>query len=214
VKSARYGCALAVALLLAGCGSKAADDATPPPAASSSATPSAAPLPQVPNVPFRDYLTSINVTAQPLPIAEATGLEVTVPVPDGWVRANEPLFAAGLEFIRQIGVTGNAPSASLMAIRLDGAFDPKVAIEHANTDALPPRATDVTQSFDDYKGLPSAQAQGVSDGAEHYSRFVIATVPQAGTHYLVQLTVTNPSGPIAQSPPLTQIIDGFTVTTK
>lgn len=211
--SVRFGCALAIVLVLAGCGSKSADDATPP-STSAAPTSSAAPLPQVPNVPFRDYLASINVTAQPVPIADATGLDVTVPVPDGWVRAKEPLFAAGLEFIRQIGVTGNAPSASLMAIRLDGAFDPKDAITHANTDALPPRAVDVTQSFDDYKGLPSAQAQGTSDGAAHYSRFVIATVPPDGTHYLVQLTATNPNGTIAQSPELTEIVDGFTVATK
>lgn len=73
-----------------------------------------------------------------------------------------------------------------------------------------PKPADVTQSFDDYQGLPSAQARGVADGAEHYSRFVIATVPPA--HYLVQLAATSPDGtPIAQSPELTSIIDGFTV---
>lgn len=31
----------------------------------------------------RDYLQSINVTPQPVPIAQAAGLEVTVPVPPG-----------------------------------------------------------------------------------------------------------------------------------
>ena len=214
--SVRYVCALAISLLLAGCGSEPNDVPTPPPTTSAPAsTTSAAALPPVPDIPFRDYLASIGVTAQPVPIAEAAGLEVTVPVPAGWARAAEPLFAAGLEFVRQIGATGDAPSATLMAIRLDGDFDPKDAIRHANVDALPPRATGVTQSFDDYQGLPSAQAQGVSDGAEHYSRFVIATVPPAGPHYLVQLTATSPdTQPIAQSPELTDIIDGFTVVAK
>lgn len=213
----RYPSALAVPLLIAGCSAATQDVATPPAPTSSTST-TATPTPATPApgpvLPFRDYLASINVTGQPVPIAEAAGLEVTVPVPTGWTRAADPVFATGLEFIAPLGATGPHPSATLMAIRLEGDFDPKDAIRHANIDALPPRATGVTESFADYQGLPSALAMGVSDGSQHYSRFVIATLP-AGQRYLVQLGATSPgTRPIARSPELTSIIDGFTVKTK
>ena len=210
--------AVAAALLLAGCGSPSTDEAAP-----SSSAPSSEPTstmtpftpPPGPIIPFRDYLASINVTAQPVPFTEAPGLDVQVPVPQGWARANEPIFATGLEFVRKIGGAEGDPSATLMAIRLDGNFDPKEAIRHANVDSLPPRSTDVTESFDDYQGWPSAVAEGRSDGAQRYSRYLIATVPSSGQRYLVQLTAANPGDqPIAEQPELSSIIDGFTVTTK
>ncbi|MCW2521110.1 MAG: lipoprotein LpqT, partial [Mycobacterium sp.] len=86
------------------------------------------------------------------------------------------------------------------------------AIRHANSDALAPTATDVTESFDDYDGFPSAATQGTSGGAQHYSRIVLADVPSTKTRYLVQLTVaTQVDQPIAQSPALNGIVSGFKV---
>lgn len=164
-----------------------------------------------PRVPFKDYLASIAVNGQPVRIADIHDLQITVPVPEGWDRSTDPLFATGVDFIQKKGVTGAYPSVTVMAIRLDGDFDPNSAIQHANADALPRGATDVTESVGDYKGFPSAAAQGTAGGAEHYSRIIIATSP-GGQHYLVQLAVvTHLDQPIAQSPELSSIVSGFMV---
>jgi hypothetical protein len=164
-------------------------------------------------VAFRDYLASIGVTGTPARFDNTPGLQVTVPIPDGWTRAGDPLFATGIDFVQPLGGKGTYPSATLMAIALNGDFDPKDAIHHANTDALPPTATNRTESFEDYQGFPSAAAQGVAGTSQHYSRIVIATVPSDGKRYLVQLTVTTlVDQPIAASPALSSIISGFKVT--
>lgn len=161
---------------------------------------------------FRDYLASINVTGVPVHLDQAPGLQITVPVPDGWAQTNDPLFATGVEFVQPVDKTGNAPSVTLMAVELTGAFDPKDAIRHANADALPPAATDVTESYDDYDGFPSAAAQGVTGSTQHYNRIVLADVPSTGKRYLAQLTVTTPVDQlIAANPPLKGIVAGFKV---
>jgi Probable lipoprotein LpqN len=219
---ARGVCALALALTLAGCNSGTGSDgasttsATPVPS-----TPTVAPMTPVPPpatqqpgrpVAFRDYLASIDVTGEPARFDKAPGLSVTVPVPDGWARTPDPLFATGIEFVQPVGSDGSFPSVTLMAIKLIGAFDPKDAIRHANTDALPPNATDVTESYDDYDGFPSAAAQGVAGGVEHYSRIVLADVPSTSQRYLVQMTVTTRADQaIAQSPQLSAIVAAFKV---
>ena len=162
---------------------------------------------------FRDYLASIGVTGEPAHFDKTPGLEVTVPIPDGWARSSDPLFATGIDFVQPLGGKGTYPSITLMAIGLNGDFDPKDAIHHANADALPPTATNVTESFEDYQGFPSAAAQGVAGGSQHYSRIVIATVPSDGKRYLVQLAATTlVAQPIAASPALSSVISGFKVT--
>lgn len=164
-------------------------------------------------VSFRDYLASIGVTGSPSKFDATPGLKVTVPIPDGWSRTSDPLFDTGIEFVQPLGGNSTYPSATLMAIGLNGNFDPKDAIRHANADALPPTATGVTESFGDYQGFPSAAAQGVAGGTEHYSRILIATVPSNTKRYLVQLTVTTLANqPIAASPQLKSIVAGFKVT--
>lgn len=161
---------------------------------------------------FRDYLASINVTGAPIHLDQAPGLKVSVPVPDGWAQTSDPLFSTGVEFVQPVNAQGNAPSVTLMAIELTGAFDPKDAIRHANADALPPSATNVTESFDDYDGFPSAAAQGMTTGTQHYTRIVLADVPSTGKRYLAQLTVTTPADQlIAANPPLNGIVSGFKV---
>jgi hypothetical protein len=213
--------ALALALALAGChstgtgGDAASSTAT---TTSTSAVPTMTPVPPPATPPtgrpvaFREYLATLNVNGEPARFDATPGLSVTVPVPDGWARTADPLFATGIEFVQPVNKQAALPSVTLMAIRLTGDFDAKDAIHHANTDALPPKATDVTESYDDYDGFPSAAAQGNAGGAEHYSRIVIADVPSAQTRYLVQMTVTTfANQPIAQSPELTDIVSGFKV---
>ena len=210
----RYLAMLAVPLLLAGCGSDGAQSggSTTTAAPSSSAPSSAQPAPSGRELPFKDYLETIGVHGKPIAFADAEGLEVSVPVPAGWERAADPLFAGGMDFISEVGNTSSLPSVVLMAIQLDGEFDPKREIQHANVDALPPRTTDVTQSFDDYQGFPSALAEGHDGNTQRYSRIVIATVPSTSVRYLVQLTVaTKADQPIPATPALKSIVDGFTV---
>jgi hypothetical protein len=213
-------CAVATALVLAGCGSSGSggDAASSTSTTTTSATPTMTPVPPPTApptgrpTPFRDYLASINVTGEPARFDSSPGLSVTVPVPDGWARTADPLFATGIEFVQPVGKDGSLPSVTLMAIRLSGDFDPRDAIHHANSDAMPPTATDVTESYDDYDGFPSAAAQGTAGGAQHYSRIVLADVPSANTRYLVQMTVTTPTDqPIASSPQLSDIVSGFKV---
>ena len=212
---------LATALVLAGCSSAsqdAASSSTSPSSTPTSDTPAMTPAPPPPAAPadrpqgFRDYLASINVAGAPVHLDQAPGLAITVPVPDGWAQTNDPLFSTGVEFIQPVGQTGNGPSVTLMAVELTGPFDPKDAIRHANADALPPAATNVTESYDDYDGFPSAAAQGVTGSTQHYSRIVIADVPSTGKRYLAQLTVTTPVDQlIAANPPLKGIVTGFKV---
>jgi hypothetical protein len=212
---------VATALVLASCSSAGQDAATSTPSSTSaptSDTPTMTPAPPPTAAPteqpqgFRDYLASINVTGTPVHLDQAPGLTITVPVPDGWAQTDDPLFSTGVEFIQPVGQTGNAPSVTLMAVELVGPFDPKDAIRHANADALPPGATDVTESFDDYDGFPSAAAQGVTGSTQHYNRIVLADVPSTGKRYLAQLTVTTPTDQlIAANPPLKGIVAGFKV---
>lgn len=212
---------VAAALVLAGCSSAGQDTATSTSSSTSaptSDTPTMTPAPPPTGAPtdrpqgFRDYLASINVTGAPVHLDQAPGLTITVPVPDGWAQTNDPLFSTGVEFVQPVGQTGNAPSVTLMAVELTGPFDPQDAIRHANADALPPAATDVTESFDDYDGFPSAAAQGVTGATQHYNRIVLADVPSTGKRYLAQLTVTAPTDQqIAANPPLKGIVTGFKV---
>jgi hypothetical protein len=205
-----------MALLLAACGSSGhPNGATSSPTTSAVATPTMTPVtrdPKVPPVPFRDYLSSIGVTGVPARFDDTPGLKVTVPIPDGWTRTGDPLFATGVDFVQPLDGNGTYPSSTLMAILLEGNFDPKEAVRHANGDALPPTSTGITESFDDYQGFPSAAAEGIAGGSQHYSRILIATVPSSGKRYLVQLTATTLADkPIAQSPALSSVISGLKV---
>ncbi|TPG35813.1 LpqN/LpqT family lipoprotein [Mycolicibacterium hodleri] len=220
----RAAVVLVTAMVVAGCSaggdgaSSSAPTSSSAPAATTSTIPTMTPSPPPATPPtgkpmaFRDYLASIDVTGVPKHLDETPGLAVTVPVPDGWAQTNDPLFATGVEYVQPVGTEGDAPSVTLMAVELDGAFDPRDAVRHANADALPPTATGVTESFDDYDGFPSAATQGVSGGTQHYNRIVIADVPSTGKRYLAQLTVTTPKDQlIASTPALNTVVSGFKV---
>lgn len=221
--SVRSLIALAMTLGIAGCGSggTGGEAASSTPTTSTSSAPTMTPVPPPATPPtgrpqsFKDYLQSIGVTGVPVHLDQAPGLTVTVPVPDRWARSSDPLFSTGVEFIQPVGGDSTLPSVSLLAIRLTGEFNPQDAITHANGDALPPSATDVSQSFDGYDGFPSAVTEGLAGGSQHYSRIVLADVPSTNQRYLVQLSVTaSADQPIAKSPELTSILAGFTVTVK
>jgi hypothetical protein len=174
----------------------------------SAPTPMPPPAPDA--LPFRDYLAGIGVTGAPSPVSNTPGLTVTVPLPPGWSRYTDPVFATGVDYVSKGDATN--PSVQLMAIALTGTFDPRDAIRHATTDMLPPGTTDAVESFDDYQGFASAMAQGVDVGSEHFARYVIAEVPSTSSRYLVELIVsTKLDQTIAQSPDLQQIINGFSV---
>lgn len=227
LRSAGLIAPLAMALLVSGCGgaepdevsstpstasatseSMAAPAPAPPPSVTSTPTPMAPPAPDA--LPFRDYLETIGVTGAPAPVAGTNGLTVTVPIPAGWNRYTDPIFGTGVDYVSR-GDTTN-PSVQLMAIKLDGDFDPRDALRHATTDALPPGTTDAVESFDDYQGFPSMMAQGVDGDSEQYARYVIVDVPSTASRYLVELIIaTKLDEPIAQSPDLQQIINGFSV---
>lgn len=215
---------LATALTLAGCGSGSGGDAgapsSPAPASATSVAPTMTPAPPPPAatpaagkpLAFKDYLASIDVTGEPVHLDKAPGLAVTVPVPNGWAQTSDPLFSTGVEFIQPVGVEGSAPTVTLMAIRLIGDFDARDAVRHANSDALAPTATNVTESFDDYDGFPSAATRGSAGGTDHYSRIVLADVPSTRERYLVQLTASTPTEqPIGQPSPLNDVVSGFKV---
>lgn len=208
---------LSTATMLAACGSAEAPSAqtSSSPTTSTNAAPTMTPAapPAGKPVPFRDYLSSIGVTGLPAHFDETPGLEVTVPIPDGWARTSDPLFATGIEYVQPLGDKASSPTTTLMAIELDGDFDAKDAIRHANTDALPPNATGITESYDDYDGFPSAAAQGTVGDTQHYSRIVLASVPSSGKRYLVQLSTSTPvSQPIAANPALNTVVSGLKVT--
>jgi hypothetical protein len=211
----RYTAVLAIALALAGCGSGGggtASSSSSTPTTSATPTMTPAPAPTGKRVAFRDYLASLNVTGVPARFDQAPGLSATVPVPDGWVQTNDPLFSSGVQFIQPVGGGGSFPSVTLMAIELTGDFDAREAIHHANSDALAPTAINVTESYDDYDGFPSAAAEGTTGDAQYFSRIVLADVPSTKKRYLVQLTVaTKLDKPIAQSPALESIVSGFKV---
>lgn len=174
-------------------------------------TPMAPPAPDA--LPFRDYLESIGVFGQPVPVSGTEGLTVTVPLPAGWTRYTDPIFATGVDYVTRGDDPSLYPSVQLMAIQLNGEFDPRDALRHATTDALPAQSTDAVESFDDYRGFPSAMAQGVDADSENYVRMVIVDVPSTASRYLVELIVaTKLDEPIASSPDLQEIINGFTVT--
>ncbi|MGK2880749.1 MAG: LpqN/LpqT family lipoprotein [Mycobacterium sp.] len=209
---------MAIVLSLTACGAESTDQQVsasastsaeaPPPTAEP--TPMAAAAPDA--LPFRDFLQTVGVFGTPTPVAAIDGLTVTVPLPAGWHRYSDPLFATGVDFVSMASDPSLYPSVQLMAIRLDGAFDARDALQYATTDALPPGSTDVVGSFDDYQGSPSLMMQGVHEDSRHFIRMVIADAPSTSSRYLVELIVaTQLDQPIAASPELQEIVNGLSV---
>ena len=211
---------LAVAVTLAGCGPKTADYSsiwtTPTsPTETSTAeddTPKARP------VPIAEYLASVGVTGQQLPLDKIPDLTVTLPRPAGWTKYANPNFSPGTEAIAK---NNTYPTAMVMVFKLDGNFDVEAALEHADADAeLSKKFTKLNFSKDDFKGFPSSMIEGSYDlngtRLHTYNRIVIpVTAAPTFQRYLVQFTVTSLANEAAaQATEVQQVIDDFDVSLK
>ena len=210
--------ALAVALVTVGCQAHTADYSsiwTTPGASTETSSESA---PSTKPVPIAQYLSSIGVTGQQLPLDKLTDLTVTLPRPAGWTTYANPNFSPGTEAIAK----NNAyPTAMVMVFKLDGPFDVPKALEHADADALlSKKFIKLNSSADDFDGFPSSMIEGSYElngtRVHTYNRIVIPVTPAPRfQRYLVQFTVTSlAEQAAAQADDVQQIIEGFSVSVK
>jgi len=221
IASAVRGLGITAAVLAAsvgavGCGARTADYSsivttsakTTESTESTSATPT----------PIAQYLASVGVTGQQIPLDKLTDLTVTLPRPPGWTKYVNPSFSPGTEAIAK---NNTYPTALVMVFKLDGDFDVQAALKHADADAeLSRKFTKLNSSNADFKGFPSSMIEGSYDLGQDrlhtYNRVVIPVTPAPRfERYLVQLTVTTlAEQAAAQAPDIGEIIDGFNVSVK
>jgi hypothetical protein len=173
-------------------------------------------------VPLSAYLDNIGVTGAPVAPDKLTDLTVSVPTPPGWAPYTNPNFAPGTRVIAK-GAT--YPTAMLLVFQLDGDFDVKDVLKHADGDAeLSENFTRLNGSADNYRGFPSSMVEGTYDlngqRMQSYNRVVIATGTPVranlpGQQYLIQLTLTSfADQAAAQGPDIEAILRGFVVKAK
>lgn len=173
-------------------------------------------------VPLSAYLDNIGVTGAPVAPDKLTDLTVSVPTPPGWAPYTNPNFAPGTRVIAK-GAT--YPTAMLLVFQLDGDFDVKDVLKHADGDAeLSENFKRLNGSADNYRGFPSSMVEGTYDlngeRMQSYNRVVIATGTPVranlpGQKYLIQLTVTSfADQAAAQGPDIEAILRGFVVKAK
>jgi hypothetical protein len=173
-------------------------------------------------VPLSAYLGNIGVTGAPVAPDKLTDLTVSVPTPPGWAPYTNPNFAPGTRVIAK-GAT--YPTAMLLVFQLDGDFDVKDVLKHADGDAeLSQNFKRLNGSADNYRGFPSSMVEGTYDlngqRMQSYNRVVIATgtpvrADLPGQKYLIQLTVTSfADQAAAQGPDIEAILRGFVVKAK
>ncbi|HEU0191697.1 MAG TPA: LpqN/LpqT family lipoprotein [Mycobacterium sp.] len=210
IGGARTAAALACLALTAGCGTATTDY-------QSLWTTSATSAPPEEPVPIGMYLEKKGVTAQPVKPESLTDLTVSIPMPKGWSRRQNPKLPATTEVISKGGA--ELPTAVLSVMRLDGDFDPAEAVKHGTAD-IGIEFNRLDASTDDFHGFPSAMIQGSHDmgGQRLHSwyRMVIPTgSPPANQRYLVELSViTRAEKAAEQAPDVENIINGFTVADK
>jgi hypothetical protein len=182
------------------------------------ATPSSTEKP----VPISTYFDNIGVTGAAVAPDKLTDLTVSVPSPPGWQPYVNAKLAPGT---RTIAKGDTYPTAMLLVFQLDGDFDVKEALKHADGDAkLSQDFKQLNGSSDNFRGFPSSMIEGTyqlnGQRMQSYNRIVFATGTPArpnlpGQKYLVQLTVTAFADQ-AQSdgPDIEAIIKGFTVKAK
>ena len=169
-------------------------------------------------IPIAEYLESVDVTGQQLPLDKLTDIAVTLPRPQGWTKYSNPSFSPGTEAIAK---NNTYPTAMVMVFKLTGNFDVAEALKHAPADAeLSQNFTKLNFSEKDFMGFPSSMIEGTYDlqgtRLHTYNRVVIPVTPApAFQRYLVQFTVTSKAdqaGP--ESADVEAVIKGFTVTVK
>lgn len=205
---------LSVALVVTACGNSTPDYSSvySTPTSSSTATTSTTPT------PIAQYLDSVGVTGEQVPLDKLTDLTVTLPRLPGWTRYSNSNFSPGTEVIAK---NNTYPTAMVMVFRLNGNFDVREALRHASADA------EISQNFKklnasdaDFDGFPSSMIEGSYDlngkRLHTYNRVVIPVTPAPRfQRYLVQFTVTTLADQAApQSGDVEAVIKGFTVAVK
>lgn len=207
----------AVTVSVAGCGADTADYSTIGTRAPTTSS-EAEEAPGTRPVPIAEYLASMGVTGQQVPLDKLTDLTVTLPRPAGWTKYANPNFSPGTEAIAR---NNTYPTAMVMVFKLDGNFDVPAALEHADADAeLSKDFTRLNYSKDDFKGFPSSMIEGSYElngtRVHTYNRIVIPVTKAPEFHrYLVQFTVTGLADQAAaQAPEIQQVIDGFDIAVR
>ena len=208
-----------IAFAVAGCGPSAPDYKSIWTTTTSTTT--TAPNAEKP-ISLSTYFENIGITGAPVAPDKLTDLTVTVPEPPGW----KPYFNVNLApGTRTIAKGDTYPTAMLLVFQLDGNFDVKEALKHANGDAeLSQNFAKLNDSTNDFMGFPSSMIEGTYDlngqRMQSYNRIVIAQGTPAraglpGQTYLVQLTVTAFANEAQDDgPDIETVIKGFTVAKK
>jgi hypothetical protein len=208
-----------IALAVAGCGPSTPDYKSIWTTTTSTTT--TAPNTEKP-ISLSTYFENIGITGAPVAPDKLTDLTVTVPEPPGW----KPYFNVNLApGTRTIAKGDTYPTAMLLVFQLDGNFDVREALKHANGDAeLSQNFSKLNDSTNDFMGFPSSMIEGTYDlngqRMQSYNRIVIAQGTPAraglpGQTYLVQLTVTAFANEAQDDgPDIEAVIKGFTVAKK
>ena len=218
IRPAVAGAAIVAAIGITACGPSAPDYRSIWTTPTSTTTSSAEGDP----VSISAYFEKINVTGAPVAPDRLPDLTVSIPSPPGW----QPYVNANLSpGTRTIAKGATYPTAMLLVFQLDGNFDPKDALTHADGDAkLSENFKQLNASDADYRGFPSAMIEGSYDlngqRMQSYNRMVIASGTPAraglpGQKYLIQLTVTAFADKAQEDgPDIEAIIKGFAVAQK
>ncbi len=203
---------LAVALTTAGCSAHTADYSSVWTSSSTATTTVVSTSP----TPIAQYLSSVGITGEQVPLDKLTDLTVTLPRPPGWTTYANPNFSPGTEAIAK---NNTYPTAMVMVFKLGGNFDIPAALEHADDDAeLSKNFKRLNYSNADFAGFPSAMIEGSYDHSEarlHTYNRIVFPVTSKFDRYLVQFTVTTLAGQAAaQAPDVEKVIGGFTVAVK
>jgi probable lipoprotein LpqN len=212
------GAVLAVTLTVAGCGASEPDYKSIWTTTTSAAPTTTGEKP----ISLSTYFENVGVNGVPVAPDKLTDLVVSVPQPPGWKPYFNPNLSPGT---RTIAKGDTYPTAMLLVFRLDGPFDVKDALKHADGDAeLSDNFTQLNASTANYRGFPSSMIEGNYDlngqRMQSYNRIVFASGTPAranlpGQMYLVQLTVTSFANQAqADGPDVEAIIKGFTVAAK
>lgn len=208
--------ALAVAIVVAGCGAETPDYQSIWTDSPSVSTPAPATTSAEP-VPFYEYLEGLGVTGEPMAVDALQDVQLTLPVPRGWSKDDDPELR-DVELIRPDDSQDHYPNVMVMAFKLWGNFDVAEAMKHANADALMSKNfTKLGESFDDFDGFPSAMIEGSYDAPDgrriHTYNRVVIPVTETFDRYLIQFTAsTLANQAVAQSDPIEETIKGFAVT--
>ncbi|MCT7657325.1 LpqN/LpqT family lipoprotein [Mycobacterium deserti] len=207
-------CVIAALIVVgaSGCATEAPDYQSILSTTPTTATTSATEAPE----PVAAYLDRVGVSGDPVVAPDKMpDLTVTLPMPAGWQPYHNPNFAPGTKVIAK-GET--YPIAMLVALRLNGNFDPNEAVKHGYADAeMSQNFKRLNASTDNWKGFPSSMIEGSYDlnGARmhSYNRIVFATgAAPANQRYLVQFTVTGyAEKAVEEAPDIEKIIGGFNV---